>query len=219
MRNSDPLYIGKKGERPPKTTVACAAVTNLKDSRHAEETANKAVQKCNLPFSHEPLKTTKFLPSGGFGSIVAKVNKQKPREAVLIDPCGQYTGTGGNSRALRLQTVSDKPVKGNITMVALKQPKEQNFSPQKIPATCEPHKLLKEKLYKKYKNLTTTWPNNMPLEDMEQMIKFRCFSSRPEDAVAMKVMERLMAENSAHKQVCTLQFTLFPSKDYLLTFL
>ena len=44
------------------------------------------------------------------------------------------------------------------------------------------------------------------------MLKFRCFSSKSEDAVAMKVMERLMAKNSAQKQVCTIQFTLFPSK-------
>ena len=52
----------------------------------------------------------------------------------------------------------------------------------------------------------------MPLEDMKQMVKFRCFSRRPEDAVAIKVMERLMSKNSAQKQVCTLQLTLFPSK-------
>ena len=52
----------------------------------------------------------------------------------------------------------------------------------------------------------------MPLEDMEQMAKFKCFSNRPEDAIAMKVMERLMSKDSAHKQVCTLQFTLFQFK-------
>ena len=52
----------------------------------------------------------------------------------------------------------------------------------------------------------------MPLEDMERMVKFRCFSRKPEDAVAIKVMERLMAKDSAHKQGCTVHFTLFPSK-------
>ena len=50
LRNSDPLYIGKKGEGPPRTTVAQPAVTNLKESCHAKETANKAVQKFNLSF-------------------------------------------------------------------------------------------------------------------------------------------------------------------------
>ena len=48
----------------------------------------------------------------------------------------------------------------------------------------------------------------MPLEDMDQMVNFKCFSSRPEDAVAMKVMEGLVTKNIARKQVCTLQFTL-----------
>ena len=52
----------------------------------------------------------------------------------------------------------------------------------------------------------------MPLEDMEQMLIFRCFSSRHEDAVAMKVMERLMTKDRVHKQVCTKQFNLFPLK-------
>ena len=49
----------------------------------------------------------------------------------------------------------------------------------------------------------------MLLEYMEEMVKLRCLSSRPEDAVAMKVMERLMVKNIAHKQVCTVLFTLF----------
>ena len=49
----------------------------------------------------------------------------------------------------------------------------------------------------------------MALEDLAEIIKFKCFSSRPEDAVAVKVMERLMGEESAHKKVCTVQFTLF----------
>ena len=70
---------------------------------------------------------------------------------------------------------------------------------------------MQEKLYKKYGKSTTTWPNDMPLEAMYQMVKFRCFSSRPKDAVAMKVMQGLMAENSAHKQVCK-NSLLFPSK-------
>ena len=102
-------------------------------------------------------------------------------------------------------------------MVAPKQSKKQIMSAEKLPENREPHESLKEKLFKKYGKSTTTWPNNMPLEDMEQMVKFRCFSSIPEDAVAMKVMQRLMAKNSAKKQVCALQLTLFSSKDCLLT--
>ena len=52
----------------------------------------------------------------------------------------------------------------------------------------------------------------MPLEDLDQMVNFKCFLSRPEDAIAIKVMERLMAKNSARKQVCSLQLTLFSFK-------
>ena len=97
-------------------------------------------------------------------------------------------------------------------LVEHEQPKEQILSAQKSPDDCKTLTSLKEKLYKKYGKSTTTWPNNMPLDDMEQMVKFKCFLSRPEDAVAMKVMERLFSKDSAHKQVCTLQFTLFQFK-------
>ena len=94
-------------------------------------------------------------------------------------------------------------------LVEHEQPKEQNLSAQKSPNYRGTHTYLKEKLYEKYGKATTTWPNNMPLEYLTEMVKFKCFSSRPKDAVAMKVMQRLVAKNSARKQVCTLQFTLF----------
>ena len=78
----------------------------------------------------------------------------------------------------------------------------------KIPENRESNESLKEKLFRNYRKSTTTWPNDMPLEDMDQMVNFKCFSSRPEDAVARKVMERLMDKKSVLKQVCTLKFTL-----------
>ena len=114
-----------------------------------------------------------------------------------------------------MQSDFDKVVRKNDPKTKIaehKKPKKQIFPAQKILDDCKKHYALQEKLYKKYGKSTTIWPNDMPLEDMERMVKFRCFSSRPKDAVAMKVMERLMAKDSAHKQVCTKQFTLFPSK-------
>ena len=102
-------------------------------------------------------------------------------------------------------------------MAEHKQLKDQILSTQKISDDRKTHNSLQDKLYKKYRKSTTTWPNDMPLEDMEKMVKFRCFSSRPEDAVAMKVIQRFMAETSSKKQVCALQLTLFSSKDCLLT--
>ena len=56
----------------------------------------------------------------------------------------------------------------------------------------------------------------MLLEYLAEMVKFKCISNRNENSVAMKVMERLMAEDSAHKQVCIIQFTLFQFKRFSL---
>ena len=102
-----------------------------------------------------------------------------------------------------MQSAFDKVVRKNDPKTKTaehEKPKEQILSAYTILDDCETHNFLQEKLYNKYRRSTTTWPNNMPLEDMKQMVKFRCFSSRPEDAVAIKVMQRLMAKNSSKKQ-------------------
>ena len=82
----------------------------------------------------------------------------------------------------------------------------------KNPDDREIQESLKDRLNKKYEKLTTTWTNDMPLEDLAEMVKFKCFLTRPEDAIAVKVIERLMVLDSAHKQICTVQFTLFQFK-------
>ena len=74
---------------------AYAAVTNLKQSSHGKETAKQTVEKGNLSSLREPFKTTKILPSGGFGSIVANVNKKASgsrigRAVWSVFTCGWY---------------------------------------------------------------------------------------------------------------------------------
>ena len=96
------LHTLEKRRGPPRATVACAAVTNLKNSCHTEETANQTEKKVNLSSLRDPSKTTKILPRRGFGTIFANINKQKPWEAVLTDLCGQYSRDGGNFGALKL---------------------------------------------------------------------------------------------------------------------
>ena len=105
------MYVGKKGEVPSTNVEAHAGVTNPKESRHGKETAKQTVDKGNLSSPREPSKMTNILPRGGFGSIVANVNKQKPLEARLTEQCGQYSRVEGASGVLRKQTVSDKAVK------------------------------------------------------------------------------------------------------------
>ena len=129
----------------------------------------------------------------------------------MIEPFGQYSRAGGTFGALRKQSVSDNAVKENknkTQMVAPEQPKNQILPTEKIPENREPLESQKDKLFRKYGKSTTTWPNDMLLEDMDRMVNFKCFSSRPEDEVAMKVMRRFMEEKSARKQVRTFQFTL-----------
>ena len=50
-------------------------------------------------------------------------------------------------------------------------------------------------LLNKYGSSTRTWKDDMPLEDMSEMVKIRCPSNRGEDAIASKVMKRLLIEN------------------------
>ena len=62
-------------------------------------------------------------------------------------------------------------------MVAPEQPKKQILPAEKIPENRERLESQK-KLFRKYGISTTTWPNDMPLEDLDQMVNFKCFSSR-----------------------------------------
>ena len=56
-----------------------------------------------------------------------------------------------------------------------------------------------DRLLNKYVRSTRTWKDNMPLEDMASMVKIRCPSSRGEDAIASKVMRRILIENKKPK--------------------
>ena len=88
LRNVDPSYVEKKRKIPSQNVEPYASVTNIKQSRHGKETAKQNVEKGNLSSLQNPSKTTKILPSGGFCSIVANVNKQKPLKVGLTEPYG-----------------------------------------------------------------------------------------------------------------------------------
>ena len=123
------MHTLKKVNFPPRNVEICDAVARQEYSRDILQSAdvqvNHTVKQSHFSHSPESTKMTKFLPSGDFGAIVAKFNKQKPA-ALLTEQYDLYSRTQGASGALSMPSVFDNAVKGDGSksmLVEHKQPK------------------------------------------------------------------------------------------------